>query len=115
MLLFSERTWKHHCVTLMLPFAVLCYYLAACRPGPWLRSYLIATVVAVGVLMETTSISLLDRDFAKMAQVYGAYVWAYLLLMAALFVLLTRSSHHQDTKDTKISNARKECELAAAR
>ncbi len=27
MLLFSERTWKHHCVTLVLPFAVLCYYL----------------------------------------------------------------------------------------
>ena len=25
MLLFSERTWKHHCVTLMLPFAVLSY------------------------------------------------------------------------------------------
>ncbi len=23
MLLFSERTWKHHCVTLMLPFGVL--------------------------------------------------------------------------------------------
>ncbi len=33
MLLFSERTWKHHCVTLLLPFAVLCYYLFACRPG----------------------------------------------------------------------------------
>src|SRR5262249_55549032 len=26
MLLFSERTWKHHCVTLVLPFAVLSYY-----------------------------------------------------------------------------------------
>src|SRR3954469_21667091 len=25
MLLFSERTWKHHCVTLVLPFAVLSY------------------------------------------------------------------------------------------
>src|SRR5262249_19841228 len=28
MLLFSERTWKHHCVTLLLPFAVLCYGVA---------------------------------------------------------------------------------------
>ena len=34
MLLFSERTWKHHCVTLLLPFAVLCYYLAASQPRP---------------------------------------------------------------------------------
>src|SRR5262249_35139452 len=27
MLLFSERTWKHHCVTLLVPFAVLSYQL----------------------------------------------------------------------------------------
>src|SRR5437762_12357552 len=40
MLLFSERTWKHHCVTLMLPFGVLCYYLAACDPTPRLRAFL---------------------------------------------------------------------------
>ena len=33
MLLFSERTWKHHCVTLILPFTVLCYYLSACSPA----------------------------------------------------------------------------------
>ena len=32
MLLFSERTWKHHCVTMVLPFAVLTYYLA-CEKG----------------------------------------------------------------------------------
>src|SRR5262245_20326907 len=32
MLLFSERTWKHHCVTLLLPFAVLCYGLSAGFP-----------------------------------------------------------------------------------
>src|SRR5581483_1747354 len=25
MLLFSERTWKHHCVTLLVPFCVLSY------------------------------------------------------------------------------------------
>ena len=31
MLLFSERTWKHHAVTLVLPFAVVCYVLA--QPG----------------------------------------------------------------------------------
>ena len=94
MLLFSERTWKHHCVTLMLPFGVLCYSLSARRPGPWLRGYLIATLVAATLLMATTSTSLFDllggEETAKLAQVYGAYVWAYLVLATALVVLLRR-------------------------
>jgi hypothetical protein len=92
MLLFSERTWKHHCVTLLLPFSVFAYYLGACRPGPWLRAYLIGSLVVVMLLISSTSTSLLDGldSAAKMAQVYGAYVWAYLVLAAALVVLLRR-------------------------
>ena len=50
MLTFSERTWKHHCVTLMLPFAVLCYYLAACQPTVRVRTFLIVALVAVILL-----------------------------------------------------------------
>jgi alpha-1,2-mannosyltransferase len=91
MLLFSERTWKHHCVTLLLPFAVLVYYLAVCRPGTLLRAYLIASLTCVFLLMTSTGTSgisdLLD-ELAKMAQVYGVYVWANLVLVAALVVLL---------------------------
>ncbi len=93
MLLFSERTWKHHCVTLMLPFGVLCYYLTACRPSPRLRNYLIGTMAGATLLMASTSTSLLDvfgDDVAKLAQVYGGYVWAYVVLLAALVVLLRR-------------------------
>jgi hypothetical protein len=93
MLLFSERTWKHHCVTLLLPFAVLVYYLAVCRPGPLLRAYLAASLAFVFLLMTSTGTSgvwdLLD-EIAKMAQVYGVYVWAYVVLAAALVVLLRR-------------------------
>ena len=104
MLLFSERTWKHHCVTLVLPFAVLAYYLAACRPGWKLRGYLIGSLTAATLLMFATStgwtterggppaVRLEDFDgldrVGKMAQVYGAYVWAHLILLAALVVLL---------------------------
>jgi hypothetical protein len=95
MLLFSERTWKHHCVTLMLPFAVLCYYLAACDPGPRLRNYLIGTLAAATLLMESTSTTLFDKDFAKMAQTYGAYVWAFLLLLVALVVVLRQPDREQ--------------------
>jgi hypothetical protein len=85
-LLFSERTWKHHCVTLVFPFAVIAYFLGACRPGPGLRGYLIGTLAGVVLLMALTSTSLWPG--AKLAQVYGAYVWAYLLLVAALAVVL---------------------------
>jgi alpha-1,2-mannosyltransferase len=101
MLLFSERTWKHHCVTLMLPFAVLCYYLSTCRPRGWLRGYLIGTLVVVALLMASTSsvssekgnvsqFALAWEVVSKTAQVYGVYVWSYVLLLAALVVVLGR-------------------------
>lgn len=105
MLLFSERTWKHHCVTLVVPFAVIAYYLAACRPGGALRGYLIGSLVVVAFLMLATSTGLfeevhdqgavpaslpLTNRVGKLAQLYGAYVWAYLILLAALAVLLRR-------------------------
>src|SRR5437899_1698118 len=85
MLLFSERTWKHHCVTLLLPFAVLSYQLAL---GDERRVYLVGSLVAAHLLMTATSISLLGRDVGKLAQVYGAYVAAFGVLLAALAVVL---------------------------
>ena len=90
MLLFSERTWKHHCVTLMLPFAVLTYYLATRRPRPLLGGYLIASLVVAVVLMSLTSTPGLSGfdQLAKKAEIYGAYVWAYVVLAAALASLL---------------------------
>ena len=95
MLLFSERTWKHHCVTLVLPFAVILYYLAVERPKRHLRWFLIGILSAVTLLMASTStngVSMGWDRFAKLAQVYGAYVWAYLLLILALVVILRRRS-----------------------
>ena len=90
MLLFSERTWKHHCVTLMLPFAVLTYYLATRRPRPLLGGYLIASLVVAVVFMSLTSTPGLSGfdQLAKKAEIYGAYVWAYVVLAAALASLL---------------------------
>ncbi len=90
MLLFSERTWKHHCVTLLLPFGVLSYVLAGDWVGPWTKRYLIATLAAAALLMAATSTgwSVSLERIGKLAQVYGAYVWANLLLTAALVVVL---------------------------
>jgi hypothetical protein len=88
MLIFSERTWKHHCVTLMAPFAVLSYYLAVCRPGRVVQVTLVSLLVSALVLMASTSTSLIAHFDAKMAQVYGAYLWAIFLLVAAMSVML---------------------------
>jgi alpha-1,2-mannosyltransferase len=91
MLLFSERTWKHHCVMLVLPFAVLTYSLAACWAGRALRYYLIGSLITVFLLMMSTSttgiVPWLDVA-ARQAQVYGAYVWGNLILLAGLVVVL---------------------------
>jgi hypothetical protein len=88
MLLFSERTWKHHCVTLLLPFAVLSYYLALWWQRLVRRTLLLGVLAVVVLLTSTTSISLLGRDFGKLAQVYGAYVAAFVVLAGALAFVL---------------------------
>ncbi len=99
MLMFSERTWKHHCVTLLLPFAVLCYRLATSEMTRGLRSYLIACLAATTILIATTSNTApqgaanhehLYQLFAKQAQVYGAFVMAYFVLLAALVAVMRR-------------------------
>jgi hypothetical protein len=110
MLLFSERTWKHHCVTLVLPLAVLWYHLAVVRSSRRLRAALVAAVVVVLGLLLITGIgfgrerALLAEapGFAKMALVYGAYTFACLTLLLTMTLLLLsgepsgeKPSHHQ--------------------
>jgi alpha-1,2-mannosyltransferase len=102
MLLFSERTWKHHCVTLVLPFAVICYYLATAAPPRSLRGYLIGSLAVTMLLMAATSNTATDgaahserlsQLFAKQAQVYGTFVAAYFVLLVAMIVLLRRPAN----------------------
>ncbi|HEY1858872.1 MAG TPA: glycosyltransferase family 87 protein [Gemmataceae bacterium] len=99
MLLFSERTWKHHCVTLVLPFAVICYCLATGSYGAKMRYFLIGSLATATLLIVSTSTIAAAKEgtsswvqswdhLGKSAQVYGAFVWAYLVLLVALIVLL---------------------------
>jgi alpha-1,2-mannosyltransferase len=88
MLLFSERTWKHHCVLLLLPYTVLVQCLAGGKLEKNRRTAILGLVVLSVVLIASTSTGLLPAAAAKLAQVYGAYVWAHLLLVAALAVML---------------------------
>jgi alpha-1,2-mannosyltransferase len=96
MLLFSERTWKHHCVTLALPFAVLAYALAYAPSARW-RGALAAALALAVLLLFLPSLgpsadddSALATTFGKRAQVYGAYAAAELLLVGVLALLLRK-------------------------
>ncbi len=107
MLIFSERTWKHHCVTFLAPFAVLSYYLAVCRPGRGLQITLISLLSLALIFMASTSTSLIAHLDAKMAQVYGAYLWAMCLLAAALFIILRRPEGAMLAKPEVLSDKQK--------
>lgn len=86
MLLFSERTWKHHAVTLVVPFAVLCYVLSAFALSRRQRIVIVGGLVLSSMAMLSTSTGFWDAHdlVGKTAQVYGAYVGAFLILAAAL-------------------------------
>jgi len=90
MLFFSERTWKHHCVTMVFPFSVLSYLLAINSNNAGRRLVAILAIVLSSVFMWMTSTGLLKDEFAKEAQVYGCYTWAFVVLMWALFWFLSR-------------------------
>jgi hypothetical protein len=95
MLLFSERTWKHHCVTLVLPFAVLVYFTTCCTHTSIERAVLVASLVAAEALMLTTISGVQDQwtSVAKTAEAAGAYVWAFVILTAAVtWILRCRGS-----------------------
>jgi len=82
MLLFSERTWKHHAVTLLLPFAVLTSWLFAADTPPRTRRGLVAVLAAVALL--TTVPGMFPEATADLALVYGTHTAAFLLLTAAV-------------------------------
>jgi alpha-1,2-mannosyltransferase len=86
MLLFSERTWKHHAVTLVVPYAVIAGLVAAGGIGPGVRRYLIGTLGAVAVLAFGPS--LLGGDAQDAALAYGSHTAVFLLLAAAMCAVM---------------------------
>jgi hypothetical protein len=87
MLFVSERSWKHHYVTLLLPYTYLAYRAGVAPVGRWARSALVGAMVLSTVLMAATS-SELGGLFAhgqghKIAQGYGLFLWAGVVLYAA--------------------------------
>ncbi|MCA1684896.1 MAG: hypothetical protein LC745_02700, partial [Planctomycetia bacterium] len=87
MLFVSERSWKHHYVTLLLPYTYLIYRVGLARLATRVRVGLAAAVGLSTLLMAATS-SELGGMFAhhqghKIAQGYGMFLWAGVVLYAA--------------------------------
>jgi hypothetical protein len=86
MLFVSERSWKHHYVTILLPVTYMVYR-AAVLPGPSrVRTTLAGALALTELLMASTSSELgglIARDGHKLAQAYGMFLAAGVVLYAA--------------------------------
>lgn len=86
MLLFSERTWKHHATTLILPFAVLFTFLATV---PLSRGWKNAFTGMFGtILLLQFGPSFGPREFQDHCLAYGSHTALFLLLIAGTAVVM---------------------------
>ncbi len=92
MLLLSERTWKHHAVTLIIPTAALIAAVAAGNLSPRGRQMVLAAIAAAGMLMVIPG--LCGRHIQDLALVYGTHTMAFLGLIAAVAGVLWQ--HRRD-------------------
>jgi hypothetical protein len=92
MLLFSERTWKHHCVTLLVPVGVLAYYGAVAAPSRAGQRLALGVLAIAALLMLATATagSPTMVRAGKLAHVYGAYTLAIATLAGGLVYVLRR-------------------------
>jgi alpha-1,2-mannosyltransferase len=86
MLFMSERSWKHHYVTLLLPYTYLVYRSWVAPVTMRVRVIVTGCLWLSVLLMATTSSELgglLVKDGHKAAQAYGMFLWAGLVLYLA--------------------------------
>jgi len=86
MLLFSERTWKHHATTLVLPFAVIFAFVATSPIRRAWKIYFYATLGAVFLLALVPSVG--PEEFQNTCLAYGSHTALFSLLIAALAVVM---------------------------
>jgi hypothetical protein len=91
MLLFSERTWKHHATTTILPMAVLVGSWAFGNLSGRRRLFLGLSLIA-GVFLMTVP-SFLSRKPQDFFMVYGSHTVGFTLLMVNLGVVLWAERH----------------------
>lgn len=86
MLFVSERSWKHHYVTLLLPYTYLVYRVG--MPGPKWRRLALGGALALSAFLIASTSSEIGGLFAedrghKLAQGYGMFLWAGVVLYIA--------------------------------
>jgi hypothetical protein len=86
MLLFSERTWKHHAVVLLVPLAALAYAAAGAELPRRVQEFVIGALAASFILMAGPG--LLPERGADLALVYGTHTLAFALLAGAVGLIL---------------------------
>jgi hypothetical protein len=87
MLLFSERTWKHHATILLLPVAALTYAVAAVELSCRVRNFILGALVGSFALTAGLG-ALFGGRAADLTLVYGSYTIAFGLLTVAVGLLL---------------------------
>ncbi len=85
MLLFSERTWKHHAVTLLLPACVLAHVATLGLPEHS-RRFVVGSLA--GALCLMTLPGLFGSRGQDLALVYGSHTVAFLLMTASTVLVL---------------------------
>jgi hypothetical protein len=87
MLFVSERSWKHHFVTVLLPYTYLAYRVGVAPLSGRIRVMLGSAMVLSAILMATTSTEVgglfVKHQGHKLAQGYGMFLWAGVVLYLA--------------------------------
>jgi hypothetical protein len=92
MLLFSERTWKHHAVTLLLPWTAL-LVAEITTPGRHMLPAL-AGSLAAGLMLLTTD-GIVPEPWADVPEIYGVHLAIHLLLLLALAAILIEDARRR--------------------
>ena len=88
MLILSERSWKQHYVLLPLALTFLTWTLARGSLTPSLRRLSWMALAGVTLLIGLSGDALLGDRGADLAEAYGAWFWAAVLLLGTLSALL---------------------------
>ena len=90
MLLLSERSWKHHYVTILPSFVALISWIAQ-RRGTAARPLVVALTAVAAILPIVASQDLLGPlagdAVVDRLQAYGVYIWSAALLIAAHLIV----------------------------
>jgi len=88
MLFMSERSWKHHFVTLVFPYAYLMYELYSPLTSRRSRRWIFGSLIASFLLMASTSTEFggffADGHGHEIAQGYGMFLWSSVVLYVAV-------------------------------